>query len=89
VVLDDEGCNFTYTLSGSAATAQNKSCDRPAPELGASVTAATTFNFITLITTTGKSMTDTFGGTVAFKSSAGRLDCTFSGSAKLAKVSND
>ena len=89
VVLDDEGCNFTYMLRGLTATTHDKSCDRPAPELGAGVTAATTFSFITLDVSDGRNMNDTFGGQVAFKSSAGKLDCTFSGTAKLTKVSGE
>src|SRR6202011_1729022 len=88
VVLDADGCNFSYTLAGTAATTSNAMCTRPAPEVGAGVTAATTFSQITLNTADAKSMTDTFAGTVAFTSAAGTLNCTFSGSATLNKVAN-
>ncbi len=88
VVLDADGCNFTYTLMGTAATTSNAMCTRPAPEVGAGVTAATDFSQITLNTADGKSMSDTFAGTVAFTSAAGTLDCTFSGSGALNKIAD-
>lgn len=89
VVLDSEGCNFGYSVSGSVATASNAMCTRAAPEVGMGVTAAVTYSNITLTTTDGMAMNDVFAGTVSFSSSAGKLDCTFSGSAKLKKVAGN
>lgn len=88
VVLDKEGCNFTYALDGEQATTSAKSCSFPVPELGAGVTAAVTYDTITLATSDGKSMRDSFSGRVAYKASTGTLDCVFSGSATLNKVSD-
>lgn len=87
VVLDSEGCNFGYSVAGDVATAQNMKCSRPAPELGQGVTADTTFRDIELTTSDGKTMTDTYGGTVTLTSAQGKLDCSFSGTATLKKVS--
>ena len=58
------------------------------PELGQGVTAAVTYDAITLSTRDGKSMDDTFSGTVAYSSSSGTLDCVFSGTATLTKLSD-
>src|SRR2546430_8366 len=40
LVLDPEGCNFTYALDGQSAKTNARSCTFPVPELGAGVTAA-------------------------------------------------
>src|SRR5262249_53454889 len=53
VVLDPEGCNFTYALEGAQASAKSKSCSFPVPELGQGVTAAVTYDTITLATSDG------------------------------------
>jgi hypothetical protein len=58
------------------------------PQLGQGVTAAVSYDAITLATSDGKMMTDTFTGKVAYTSSQGTLDCVFSGSAMLKKVSD-
>ena len=89
LVLDPEGCNFTYTLEAERAKASGKSCSFPVPELGQGVTAAVTYDSITLATSDGKSMDDDFSGTVVYTSSAGTLDCVFSGTATLMKLSDD
>ena len=86
VVLDAEGCNFNYSASGNVAGAPNAMCSRPAPEVGMGVTADVTYSNITLSLTDNQTMNDVFAGSVSFTSSAGKLDCTFSGSAKLQKV---
>ena len=88
LVLDPEGCNFTYALDGSRASASAQTCSFAVPELGAGVTAAVTYDTITLATNDGKTMDDTFSGTVVYTSSAGALDCVFSGTATLTKVSD-
>ena len=88
LVLDPEGCNFTYELDGDAAKASGRSCSFAVPELGQSVTAAVTYDAITLTTSDGKTMDDTFSGTVAYSSSSGTLDCVFSGTATLQKLSD-
>lgn len=87
LVLDGEGCNFVYTLEGDRATAAGKSCSFPVPALGQGVTARVTYDAITLQTEDGAKMTDSFSGKVAYTSSAGTLDCVFSGMATLDKVS--
>lgn len=89
LVLDAEGCNFTYQLDGDRAKASGRSCSFPVPELGQGVTAAVTYDAITLATSDGKTMDDSFSGTVAYSSSSGTLDCVFSGSATLQKLSNE
>jgi len=89
LVLDPEGCNFSYTLEGERAEASGKSCSFPVPELGQGVTAAVQYDSIMLSTTDGKSMDDSFSGTVAYTSSSGTLDCIFSGTATLTKLSDD
>ncbi|HEY2747456.1 MAG TPA: hypothetical protein VGL86_22690 [Polyangia bacterium] len=89
VVLDPEGCNFSYALDGDRAAASAQSCSFPVPELGQGVTAAVTYDAITLDTSDGKSMNDTFSGTVIYTSSAGSENCVFSGTATLMKVSDD
>jgi hypothetical protein len=89
LVLDPEGCNFSYTLEGERAKASGKSCSFPVPELGQGVTAAVQYDSIMLSTTDGKSMDDSFSGTVAYTSSSGTLDCVFSGTATLTKLSDD
>ena len=88
LVLDAEGCNFSYQLDGARAKASGKSCSFPVPELGQGVTAAVTYDAITLSTSDGKTMDDSFSGTVAYSSSSGTLDCVFSGSATLQKLSD-
>jgi len=88
LVLDPEGCNFTYELDGDAAKASGRSCSFAVPELGQGVTAAVTYDAITLTTSDGKTMDDTFSGTVAYSSSSGTLDCVFSGTATLQKLSD-
>src|SRR3954463_15237749 len=50
LVLDPEGCNFTYTLEGERAKTAGRSCSFPVPELGAGVTAAVVYDNITLTT---------------------------------------
>ena len=89
VVLDAEGCNFGYALdeAGATATTSGKQCSFAVPELGAGVTAAVTYDAITLTTSDGKSMTDQFSGRVTYAASTGNLDCIFSGTATLTKVS--
>jgi len=89
VVLDPEGCNFAYALDGDRAKASGKSCSFPVPELGQGVTAAVVYDSITLTTSDGKSMDDSFSGTVAYQSSSGTLDCVFSGTATLMKLSDE
>ena len=89
LVLDEEGCNFSYTLDGGGATTKNASCSFPVPELGQGVTADVTYDLITLQTSDGKSMTDSFNGKVTYAASSGNLDCIFSGSATLTKVQSD
>jgi hypothetical protein len=89
VVLDPEGCNFDYALDGDRAAASAQSCSFPVPELGQGVTAAVTYDTITLDTSDGKTMNDTFSGTVVYSSSAGNDNCIFSGTAMLNKVSDD
>jgi hypothetical protein len=88
LVLDPEGCNFTYELDGDRAKASGRSCSFPVPELGQGITAAVTYDTITLSTSDGKSMDDSFSGTVAYTSSSGTLDCVFSGTATLTKLSD-
>src|SRR3954453_4756849 len=51
LVLDPEGCNFSYTLEGERAKASGKSCSFPVPELGQGVTAAVQYDSIMLSTT--------------------------------------
>jgi hypothetical protein len=87
LVLDPEGCNFTYALDGESAKTNARSCTFPVPELGAGVTAAATYDTITLATSDGKSMDDTFSGSVVYNASTGMLNCVFSGSATLTKIS--
>ena len=89
LVLDPEGCNFTYTLDGARAKTSGKSCTFPVPELGQGVTAAVTYDSITLTTSDGNSMDDEFSGTAAYTSSSGTLDCVFSGTATLTKLSDE
>lgn len=89
VVLDAEGCNFPYELDGDRARTSGRSCSFPVPELGQGVTAAVTYDAITLSTSDGKTMDDSFNGTVAYSSSSGTLDCIFSGSATLQKLSDE
>jgi len=89
VVLDPEGCNFNYAFDGGSASATMQSCSFPVPELGQGVTAAVRYDRITLDTSDGKTMNDTFSGTVTYSSSQGNLDCIFSGTATLNKVSRD
>jgi phage-related minor tail protein len=88
LVLDPEGCNFTYALDGERAKTSARSCSFAVPELGAGVTAAVTYDTITLATSDGKSMDDTFSGTVTYNASTGALDCVFSGTATLTKISD-
>jgi hypothetical protein len=88
VVLDAAGCDFTYAFDGEQARATGMSCTFPVPELGAGVIAAATYDAITLTTSDGKSMRDSFSGRVAYTASTGTLDCVFSGSATLSKVSD-
>jgi photosystem II stability/assembly factor-like uncharacterized protein len=89
LVLDPEGCNFTYEIGADRASASAKSCSFAVPELGQGVTAAVTYDSISLATHDGKTMDDTFSGTVTYTSSAGALDCIFSGTASLNKISNE
>jgi len=89
LVLDPEGCNFTYALDGTSAKTKGSSCSFPVPELGQGVSAAVTYDAITLTTSDGKTMDDTFSGTVVYTSSSGTLDCVFSGSATLTKLSDE
>jgi hypothetical protein len=87
VVLDPEGCNFTYAVDTAAARTSARMCSFPVPELGQGVTAAATYDTITLTTSDGKSMNDTFSGSVVYTASSGQLNCVFSGTATLSKVS--
>ena len=89
LVLDPEGCNFTYALDGASAKAMGRSCSFPVPELGQGVTAAVTYDAITLTTSDGKTMDDNFSGTVVYTSSSGSVDCIFSGDATLTKLSDE
>jgi hypothetical protein len=89
LVLDPEGCNFTYALDGASAKAHGSSCSFPVPELGQGVTAAVTYDAITLTTSDGKNMDDTFSGTVIYTSSSGSINCVFSGDATLTKLSDE
>jgi hypothetical protein len=90
VVLDAQGCNFTYSVEGMRATlGDDKTCSFAVPELGQGVTADVTYDEITLSTSDGKSMSDLFSGTVRYTASTGTLTCAFSGSATLSKVSGD
>ncbi len=88
VVLDQEGCNFDYELDGKNATTANQSCSFAVPALGQGTTAAVMYDAITLSTSDGKTMSDSFNGTVAYTASTGTLDCIFSGSATLAKLAD-
>jgi hypothetical protein len=88
VVLDAEGCNFTYALDGEEAKTSSKSCSFPVPELGQGVTAAVTYDAITLSTSDGKSMGDVFSGSVVYNAASGALDCVFNGNAQLNKISD-
>ena len=88
LVLDPEGCNFTYALDGDRAKTSARSCSFPVPELGAGVSAAVTYDTITLATSDGESMDDSFSGTVVYNASTGALDCVFSGTATLTKISD-
>jgi hypothetical protein len=88
VVIDAESCDFPYTLSGDAADTTQQSCSFAVPQLGAGVTADVTYDRITLTTSDGKSMSDVFNGTVVYHASSGDLDCSFSGSATLSKISS-
>ncbi len=89
IVLDAEGCNFAYAVDGDAATVMGKSsCQFPVPELGQGVTADVHYDAITLSMHDGKTMSDSFAGKVAYSSSQGTLDCVFSGSATLQKLSD-
>ena len=89
LVLDPEGCNFTYALDGGSAKATGRSCSFPVPELGQGVTAAVMYDAITLTTSDGKTMDDSFSGTVVYTSSSGSEDCIFSGDATLQKLSDE
>ncbi len=82
-VLDAKSCNFAYDVKGNAANATKRTCTWPEPSLGQGVTASATYDTITLLTSDGAQMTDTFTGTVDFTSSAGTLNCTFNGTAVL------
>jgi hypothetical protein len=88
VALDAEGCNFTYTMDGSAAKTAARTCSFPVPELGQGVTADVTYDAITLSTSDGKSMSDTFSGSVVYHAQAGALNCVFSGTATLTKIAS-
>ncbi len=88
LVLDPESCNFTYALDGDRAKTSARSCSFAVPELGAGVTAAATYDTITLFTSDGKTMDDSFSGTVVYTASSGTLDCAFSGDATLTKLSD-
>lgn len=86
VVHDAAGCDFAYTVAGDTATvADRRSCSFPVPELGQGVTAAVDYDSLTLATSDGKTMTDSFAGKVTYTSSAGTLYCVFSGRATLDK----
>jgi hypothetical protein len=89
VVLDPEGCNFNYAMDGDSAKASGRSCSFAVPELGQGVTAAVTYDAITLSTTDGRTMTDVFSGSVVYTASTGVLNCVFNGSATLGKISAD
>jgi hypothetical protein len=89
LVIDPEGCNLSYALDGGGATTKNATCMFPVPELGQGVTANVTYDLITLTTSDGKTMTDTFNGKVTYAASTGNLDCIFSGSAGLSKVQSN
>ena len=87
LVLDEAGCNFTYSLDGSTAKlGDKKDCSFPVPQLGQGVTADVTYDTITLSTSDGVSMSDVFSGKVVYRASTGNLNCAFSGSASLTKV---
>ncbi len=88
LVLDPEGCNFSYELDGDRAKTSGRSCSFPVPELGQGVTAAVTYDAITLATSDGKTMDDSFSGSVTYSSPQGALDCIFSGTATLTKLSD-
>jgi hypothetical protein len=90
VVLDGEGCNFTYAIDGKRATlGADKTCSFAVPQLGAGVTAEVTYDEITLSTDDGMTMNDLFSGNARYTASTGVLSCAFSGSATLSKVSSD
>jgi hypothetical protein len=89
VSLDNAGCDSQFTVSGTTATAKTGvACERPDPNVGAGVMASSTFTSLTLVTTDGKTMTDTFAGNITFTNTMGSIACTFSGSGSLTKVSN-
>lgn len=89
VVLDDQGCNFTYAVAGDQADLQgNRECKFAVPELGQGVTADVTYDSITLAVADGGTLRDTFTGKVSYLSSAGSLACIFSGSGTLTRVSD-
>jgi hypothetical protein len=88
-VLDQAGCNFSYSLSGHQATlGANKSCSFAVPQLGQGATADVTYDSITLVTDDGESMSDVFGGKAHYTTPSGAEDCAFSGSATLSKVTS-
>ena len=88
VTLDPYGCDLTYKVAGTTATATgNLACTHPAQMAG--VTETETFSAVTLTTTDGKTMTEAATGTADFMNTMGTLHCTFTANATLDKVSNE
>ena len=86
LVIDEAGCNFTYSLSGNdAQLGDKKECSFAVPQLGQGVMADVTYDAITLSLHDG-TMSDLFSGKVVYRASTGNLNCAFSGSASLSKV---
>jgi hypothetical protein len=87
LVLDEAGCNFTYSITGQdAKLGDDKECSFPVPQLGQGVTADVTYDAITLSLHDGMTISDVFSGKVVYRASTGNLNCAFSGSATLSKV---
>src|SRR5262245_23565026 len=52
LIIDPDGCNFTYALDGQRASVSGRhDCSFPVPELGTGVVANVTYDTITLTTT--------------------------------------
>ena len=89
LVLDPEGCNFTYGFDGSRASASAQNVLVRRPRARRRRHRRRHLRHHQLATDDGKTMDDTFSGTVVYTSSAGALDCIFSGTATLTKVSDE
>jgi len=88
VVLDPNGCDPLFTVSGNVATATaNLSCSHPGQQMG--VTQEDVYTSLTLTTVDGKTLQHAGMGNATFTSAAGSLRCTFTVNANWKKVSNE